>query len=67
MITAKEAKELTKIGKVLNSIFEGIVESAKKGKSEFRVNAPLPETYLKYLVALGYEIQEFKTYYVIIW
>ena len=67
MITAQEAREMTKLGQELNSISEGIENSARHGKQEYRVNAPVKEVHLNYIRALGYKIVKYNSYYTISW
>lgn len=67
MITPKEARELVQLGSTLNSISDGIEESAKHGKREHRINAPIPDSCLRYLIALGYEVHKNNSYYIIKW
>lgn len=67
MITPKEARELTQLGPVLNLISDEIEKSAKCGKKEFRINAPIPDSCIRYLIALDYEVHKCNSYYIIQW
>ena len=67
MISAEEALKISQAGPTLNHIATRILEAARDGKREIRVNAPLADTVTNHLINWGYDLEKCKSYYIIKW